>query len=157
MRTDAARRSRAYRDHFLFCVVFHAMKRVFLAAGGGGVTGVAYDRRRGPTRDGAEFLPSGFAKKEHRLPPNLRGRGRGRVPTGDGIRAIDTRRGVRVPGSSRMRREGKHGVDAGADDNHLPTNLRVAGMEEISGTRCTPSEWKGRRVISWTLRPWAFS
>ena len=25
-----------------------------------------------------------------------------------------------------------------------------------SGTRCTPSEWEGRRAITWTIRPWTF-
>ena len=34
------------------------------------------------------------------------------------------------PGRSRRRGEGKPGVDAGADDHHLPTHRRAAGMED---------------------------
>ena len=37
----------------------------------------------------------------------------------------------------------------------LQTQLRAAGMD-ISGTRCTPSEWEGRRAITWRVRPWTF-
>ena len=118
------------RDVALRCVVFHTVKRGFelsvaLASQR------AYDPRRGAiTR--YEVPPKRLCKEEHRLPRNLRDRGFGRVPTGDGIHAMGTRRWVRVPvpGCSRRRGEGKSGADAGADYHHPPAHLRAAGMED---------------------------
>ena len=99
-----------------------------LTARFGGVTGGADDGGRRvhfqiPVRkDVAKCLPSGCGKEERSLSRNLRGRGRGRLPTGGGIHAMDPRRGVRVPVHKRSRRrgEGRTGVDAGADDHQPP-------------------------------------
>ena len=94
----------------------------------GCVTRVADDGRRGihflfPVgKDVAKFLPSVCGKEERRLPRNVRGRSRGRVPIGGGIHAKVTRGGVGVPvpeRSSRRRKRGT-GVDAGADDHQPP-------------------------------------
>ena len=50
-------------------------------------------------------LPSRCGKKEPRLPQNLRGLSRGRVPTDDGINVMTTRRGIRVAVPEHFRRK----------------------------------------------------
>ena len=47
-------------------------------------------------KDVVNFIPSGCGKDKPRLPQSLRGRGRGRVPTGGGINAM-VGQGSRVP------------------------------------------------------------
>ena len=68
--------------------------------------------------DVAKFPPSSRGKEEPRLPQNLHGRSRGRVPTG-GSHARDTDIEVRVlvPECYRMREYDICGVNAGTDDN----------------------------------------
>ena len=98
-RTDSSHRSGADHDesgrgHIL--LGFSPSKARFRVVRNGGVTGVADDGRRGvhfqfPVRkDVAKFLPSGWGKEDARLPRNLRGRSRGRVPIGGGIHAMAT-------------------------------------------------------------------
>ena len=82
----------------VFCVGFHTMKgglelsvavasQALWMAGG---EGFAFNFLFGKTK----LLPSGGGKEESRLPRNLRGRSRGRVPTGGGIHEMGTRGGV---------------------------------------------------------------
>ena len=88
------------RDVASFCVVFHTIKRGFELSVAVASQVLHMTGGKG-LQHGAKFLPSGFGQEELRLPRNLRGSGRGRVPIGDGMRAMGTRRGVRVPAPGR--------------------------------------------------------
>ena len=133
MLPTAAERIAMIRDVVIFCVAFHTMvhglelsvavaSQVLQMTGGEGFISTSYWGRR------YELVPSGCGKEEPRLPRNLRGRSRGRAPTGGEIHAIVTRRGViaLVPERSRRRGEGGTGVDAGAD-NHRPPDPSAGG------------------------------
>lgn len=88
--------------------------------------------------DVTKILLSGCGREEPRLPRNLRSGGRRRSPTGGGIEAMVTRRGVRIPVPERSTRRGGGGigVDAGADD-YQPPDPSVNSYDSMKDKLCT--------------------
>ena len=138
MRTGAAHRSWAHRDdsgrgHILRS--FPQNEARFRAIGSGGVTGDADGGRRGVRfqlfvgKDVAKLPLRGCGKEEPRLPRNMRGLGRGRVPTGGGNDVMAEGSGVCFTSVLEGGENGELALTPAQMTTNLQTHLRATGTD----------------------------